>query len=295
MTPEKTSIIDTLRNGRLARLAAALVLALIVCGCTSRFVYDNADWWLNWYIDDYIQFNRGQQHSVDRYLDQQMLWHRRNQLPLYDAFLQQIKQDCAGELTVPLVRQRFSSVYQFWHDFVSEAMPGLTTMLGQLDQKQVQAFSANIEKEAQEFEAEYVRANAQELAQEHQDDTEKNLKKWLGPLSDTQREIISRWAHAMQNVYPVSLAQRKRWQAQLELALRERDQQALFEKRIHALFVTPSEFWNADYKAMMDANELLTAQMLVDIHRSLSITQRKRLFATLDGYISDIRQLQQSR
>jgi hypothetical protein len=46
---------------------------------------------------------------------------------------------------------------------------------------------------------------------------------------------------------------------------------------------------------MMEANELLTAQMLVDIHRTLTPKQRERLFATIDGYVKDIHKLQKGQ
>jgi hypothetical protein len=274
---------------------ALVLLVLALSACTSRIVYDNADWWLNWYIDDYVRFNREQQRSVDRYLDQQMLWHRQSQLPRYEAFLLQTRQDFAGELTVPLVRSRFETVYQFWRDFVGEAMPSCTIMLAQLDERQVAEFLANVDKEAREFEEEYVDATPEELAREHQEDTEKSLKKWLGSLSEEQHRIVSRWAHAMNNVYPASLQQRKRWQGALALALRERSQQEQLEQRLRQLFVTPSDSWSPKYRAMMDANELLTAQMLVDIHRTLTPKQREKLFATIDGYVKDIRKLQKIR
>jgi hypothetical protein len=277
------------------RLGVVVLLAVAVTACTNRIVYDNADWWLNWYIDDYVQFNHEQQRSVDRYLDQQMLWHRQTQLPRYEAFLLQVKQDFAGTPTAPLVRTRFEAIYQFWRDFVSEAMPASAIMLGQLDEKQTRDFLANIEKEARKFDEEYADTTPEKLVQEQLEDTEKSLRKWLGTLTDEQRQIISRWSHTMKNVYPASIEQRKQWQAALELTLREREHRDLFEQRLRTLFVTPADSWSPDYKAMMEANELLTAQMLVDIHRTLTPKQRQHLFATLDGYINDIHKLQKRR
>lgn len=287
-------------GGRISRpylwLRACLILLILATpACSNRIVYDNADWWANWYIDDYVRFNRTQQRDVDRYLEQQLQWHRSTQLPRYEAFLLQAQKDFAGELTVPLVRARFEEIYQFWRDFVSEAMPASATMLAQLDQKQVDGFIASINREARAFEDEYADVTSEELAREHQQDTEKSLKKWIGPLTDKQQGIISQWAHAMKNVYPVSIKQRKHWQGDLELALRERENKALFELRLRKLFVTPSDSWNPEYTAMMDANELLTAQMVVDVHRTLTPKQRKHLFATLSSYVSDIGKLQKSR
>lgn len=277
---------------RWRRVCLLVLVALAGSACTNRIVYDNADWWLNWYIDDYVKFNREQQRQVDRYLDRQMLWHRKSQLPRYETFLLQVKQDCSGELAHSQVKARFENVYQFWRDFVSEALPASATMLSQLSDSQASDFMANIEKEAHEFEKEYADMTADERAREQQEEAEKSLKKWIGKPSEEQRRIISRWAHAMKDAYSASVEQRKQWQAALALALRERDQPELFRQRLYTLFVSPSESWSPPYRAMMEANESLTAQMLVDIHRSLTAKQRERLFETLDGYIHDIRKLQ---
>jgi len=275
-------------------LCLILLLALVVTACTNRIVYDNADWWANWYIDDYVQFNREQQRLVDGYLDQQMQWHRRSELPRYEAFLKQVKQDLSGELTVALVLSRFEMVYQFWRDFVSEGMPAFVTMLSQLDDKQTRNFIASINKETREFEQDYKDTTPEELTRDQQDDTEKSLKKWIGKLTDEQRQIISRWAHAMRNVYPASIEQRKQWQVALELAMRERNNRELLQQRLRTLFVSPSDSWTEEYRALMNANERLTAQMVVDIHHTLTPKQKQRLFATLDGYADDIRKLQKS-
>jgi len=276
-------------------LCLVVLMTLAVSACTNRIVYDNADWWLNWYIDDYVQFNREQQRTVDRYLDQQMQWHRQSQLPRYEAFLQQTKKDFSGELNVTLVRARFEAIYQFWRDFVGQAMPASASVLAQLDDKQANRFIANIEKETRGFEKDYADSTPEKLARDQQKNTEKTLKNWIGKLSDEQSGIISRWAHAMKNVYPASIKQRKQWQEALALALRERNRPELFEQRLRVLFITPSDSWSPEYKALVEANEILTAQMVVDIHHSLTPQQKTHLLATVDGYIDDIHKLQKER
>jgi hypothetical protein len=277
------------------RLCLIVLMTFAITACTNRIVYDNADWWLNWYIDDYVQFDREQQRTVDRYLDQQMQWHRQSQLPRYEAFLQQTKQDFSGQLSVALVRARFEAVYQFWRDFVGQAMPAFVTVLAQLDEKQANGFIASVEKETRSFEKDYADTTPEELARDQQKSTEKTLKKWIGKLSDEQSRTISRWARAMKNVYPASIKQRKQWQEALALALRERNRPDLFEQRLRVLFVTPSDSWSPEYRALVETNELLTAQLVVDIHHSLTPQQKAHLLTTVDGYIDDIHKLQKDR
>jgi len=257
-------------------------------------VYNNADWWINWYIDDYLHFNRTQQTRFDQYVDQQMRWHRREQLPRYEQFLQTVKHDVAGEITVPLVRAHFETMYGFWRDFVSAAIPAMTHMLSDIDDGQTKEFMARVEKDTTEFEHDYIKPDAGTLTKQQAKDTENAAKKWIGPLTDTQREIILHWASTTGHVYPASLQQRKRWQQALLLALQNRHNQQQLQSQLQALFVTPNQSWSDEYHAMIDTNEIKTAQLLVDLHRSLTLNQRKHLFAVLDDYIADLHQLQKA-
>lgn len=270
-----------------------LLCAIALLGaCSSGFVYNNADWWINWYINDYVKFNRQQQARFDQHVDQQMLWHRSSQLPRYEQFLQAVRRDVAGDLSVPQVRAHFATVYGFWRDFVGAAIPAMTQMLADIDDAQARQFMSRVEKDSAEFEAEYVKPDTRTLLLQQTRSTEKNAKKWIGPLTDRQRQIIRDWAASIHHVYPASLQQRLRWQQALADALHHRRNQAQLQTRLQVLFVDPSQFWSDNYRAMIDANEILTAQLLVDLHRSLTVNQRKHLFAVIDDYLADLQQLQ---
>lgn len=279
---------------RALRTPLLALLTVLLCACSSGFVYNNADWWINWYVDDYLSFNRRQQNQFDQYVDTQMLWHRDSELPRYEKFLQQVKYDVARDMSVPQVLAHFETVYGFWRDFVAQAIPAMVQVLGDIDDKQMQQLLARVEKDSKEFEAEYVRPTADEFVRDQAKRTEKSMRKWIGPLSDEQRKIIFTWATNTRQGYPASHQQRLIWQSALARALQARNDKRALKTQLERLFVTPSDMWSEPYRALMASNENHTAQMLVDLHKCLTPNQRKHLFAVIDDYMANLQQLKKN-
>ena len=68
---------------RPARLLAALALALL-SGCSAtRLAYNNADVFLRWQANHYLDFQGDQSEELDRSLAAFLAWHRASALPQY--------------------------------------------------------------------------------------------------------------------------------------------------------------------------------------------------------------------
>ena len=50
---------------RIKSILICLVLAVLVSGCSFRFIYNHLDWWTNWYLDDYVTLSKQQQTLFD--------------------------------------------------------------------------------------------------------------------------------------------------------------------------------------------------------------------------------------
>ena len=69
-------------------LVALLVFAFVLAGCSAnRFLYNRADTFVRWAIDDYVDLTSEQQKQFDADLDGLLDWHRRFELPLYREFI----------------------------------------------------------------------------------------------------------------------------------------------------------------------------------------------------------------
>ena len=76
---------------RAARLAAALLLALALAGCSvARVAYTNAPPAIAWMVDDWFDLQDGQRDWVKERAARLIAWHRVSELPEYERFLQEI-------------------------------------------------------------------------------------------------------------------------------------------------------------------------------------------------------------
>ena len=65
-------------------LVALLVVAFVLAGCSAnRFLYNRADTFVRWALDDYVDLKSEQKKQFDEDLDDLLDWHRREELPLY--------------------------------------------------------------------------------------------------------------------------------------------------------------------------------------------------------------------
>ena len=82
-------------------LSVLLVLAFVLAGCSAnRFLYNRADTFVRWAIDDYVDLASEQQKKLDADLDGLLDWHRRDELPLYRKFIVSSLDALEGGVTI---------------------------------------------------------------------------------------------------------------------------------------------------------------------------------------------------
>ena len=76
------------------KIIISIVLSLSLTACFGvKFTYNNIDWFLPWYLDDYLELNDQQEISFDHHLEVLWSWHRINELPQYSELLNVIVSD----------------------------------------------------------------------------------------------------------------------------------------------------------------------------------------------------------
>ena len=90
------------RRASLSRLLVALVVfAVFLAGCSAnRFLYNRADTFVRWTIDDYVDLTSEQQKQFDADLEGLLDWHRRDELPLYREFIVSSLDALEGGVTI---------------------------------------------------------------------------------------------------------------------------------------------------------------------------------------------------
>lgn len=282
----------------MSRLIVLVIAALYLTACSStRFAYRNADWFINWAVDDYVELNRPQQLAFDAALDRWLAWHCAHELPKYQHALQKLSETLAEDAGQPLTDaslQAFSdNAVDAWFGLVLKALDETLSILKSLDDRQVVQILEELADRNQRFYREYVAIDASELEQLRLKRVREAMKRWAGSINKDQTALAAEWARRADNVYRLIYERREQWRRQVALAMADRSQ-GDFAAALTGLLLHADQFYGAAERDRLRANQTIARQLLLALERSLSERQREHLLAELAKITEDIERLSTS-
>lgn len=265
-------------------LLVLLLSCLALVGCTAKTSYRFLDWVVAWSVDDYINWDRGQQVEFDSVLQQQLSWHQGTQLPRYSALLRRIRQDLEQPLNEDQLQQHLQQLGVLWQDVMLNLAPDAATLLAQISDEQAVELIENMDKKIAKAEQEYRESSSEELAERRIEGVEKTAKRFIGGLEKDQRELLAQWEQKLENSWPQWIASRKKWAGQLDVALQARRKVA-FRERIEVLYVQPQTLWSEEYRRLSEVNTEVGIELVIALQGSLTDKQRRRLNKEIDYWI----------
>lgn len=266
-----------------------LALIILLCaGCSTRFAYNYLDWWLDWTIEDYVSLNKAQKATTDAAIDRLHRWHRREQLPLYADYLNNLSQTFASDqLSEEQLNQLLDEGFNLWTTLLNALLDDSATLLQSLSDQQVEELFGNIEKyQEKEFAKKYADADAETLKQRSLQNRHKFYNAWLGSITEEQQAIIAHWHEQAQPFGPTALQQRRHWRGEFAALLAQRQAQN-FAPQLAELFHYPPERWVESYRQQVKHNQHINQQLILALHPTLSEKQKRHCQKRLQGYIKD--------
>ncbi|EED35051.1 conserved hypothetical protein [Luminiphilus syltensis NOR5-1B] len=257
-------------------------------GCSStQFIYNRLDTLIRWSVDDYIDLDRDQQQVFDDQLDTLLLWHRREELPRYDALLSRLDDalldgaidvrtgaDIYDGLSDALVRFRQRSV-----DF----MVGFGT---EVSQQQRLEFVAHLLERQVELEEELLSRTIEEYRDEAHERFEDNLNDYLGPLSEAQSRLIASAVEQLVRIDEPWLVDRRRWIEEMDDILRARE--SAWQAPVRSLIAARFDERQPAYAAAIEANTLVGWEAVRQVVNLRSERQDRRLKKKITDFREDI-------
>lgn len=275
-----------------ARILPALLLVPLLAACGARLLYTQLDWLAPWYVSEFVTLDREQRAQLDARLADRLDWHCSSQLPGYMAWLREAGDLVArNEADVQAVERLFARAEGFRDALLAGIAPDLTELLAALTDEQVDELARQITARNHKAHSEFVDAPSQILHERRVRRFEKRLTRWLGPLTDAQRERVERWSHEIVPVAEDWLASRVDWQRRLDATLRERARRDTFAVSIEALVLHPEQYWPDDYRARLARNRVLVIELLADLAALAPQSQRERLQKETDALATQFERL----
>jgi hypothetical protein len=271
-----------------------LAFALLICGCsTIGLVYRNADWYLQHKINGYTSFNARQKETIRQEVFNYMFWHRKNALPEYIVFLQNLNgvAQYDGQLKAEQIALLRSHLMNLYKTSLVPAIKPTAQMLSSLDSRQIQKLGSNLAEENQKQKQEELDVSQDEYLDRRVDRTISFLEWLAGNLSDEQEQKISEMSRYLPVVSAIYIQHRETNQGRLLALLNGHvgaDNIAAF---ISTWILTPEVTRTSQQQRAIQSFETASDAMIAQIHGLLTTRQKEHIRKLISSYIEDMHKL----
>jgi hypothetical protein len=273
------------------RLLLVSALVLLASGCAVRFVYNQLDWLVPWYLDDYIALEGPQKQLFESRLDAYLQWHRREQLPLYAEFLE----DVAGRAKRGLKPSDIATIQRRTEELaqamVIQLQPDMIELFAMASDKQVEKLFRKFAEDDARFRKEYLEVSAREQRRQRAKEALLYVERWTGSLRKEQRKMIDDWSQSYELMAEELLETRTAWQQEFRRILDMRQDRPAYEAAFKQLLANPTFGRSDALQQKYDRNEQAVIALYLQLDHSLSPDQRTRMVKKLRSYADDFRHL----
>lgn len=271
--------------------AALLLVMLLPSACAVKFTYNQLDWLIPWYLDDYVTLTSDQEAIFASRLERYLKFHRSDQLPLYADFLDSIAVASRDGFNLAELEQ-----IQAKKDYLSDALlvdmaPLLADLIPYLVQQQIDEFFRNLETRNDRFKDKYIEVDENDQRREQAKKIRKRVERWSGDLDEEQIEKIGRWSREYQLMGAEYLQSRLAWQQRLKPLLQKRNDKEYLEKSLRELLATSRLRHSKSSSTKYQYNRQLLNRLYLSLYRSFSDEQRNYMLKQLTSYAQDFRDL----
>ncbi len=278
----------------LKRMISIIFICVMLSGCTFKLVYNSLDFWIDYYLSDYLDLDSQQQDALEQGLESALLQHRQQQLVVFHKLISALQTDLKKPLTAAQIanyHQRFTQAGEASAlVFVSPIIDVVKTM----STSQVAASIQAIEKEIAERREERLSKSPQQHLEDRYDELEDKAQEWIGRLTKQQKQLILNLAQLQlqqstmfQNIATDNLSK-------LKTILKQRTNPN-FSSSIEQQVKNILSLKNAVYQTQLD--KYLTQRFVImrQLNESLSPQQLSHLQGELTSLRKDIATLIQKK
>lgn len=255
-----------------------------MCGCsTVRFAYDNADAYMRWKVESYLDLEGAAAEELDERIDEFHAWHRRNALPKYARLAQEAQKRLARGLSRQDLVWGYDAARTEARESLRKAAELIAPLLDRLSAEQLAGVERRIAEDNRKFYRENLRGSQRERRTKRARYVADRLEDWVGKLTQAQVHRVREYAERAPLTDELRDRDRKRMQKELLAILRAREARKRLPERLahweigrEPAYVAALDDWREQYFAM-----------LLDVERLLTPEQRSRAVGQLRRYAED--------
>ena len=265
--------------------ASLIALLVLLPACSSTFMYNQLDWLIPWYADDYVDLNREQTKSFKARLIPLLEWHRKDELPTYLPIVDGITADLDAPITEEVISAWMAELELAYKRLEAHWLPMLLNVGDELSDAQIQELMDNLREEQEELQEEYLDRSEEDYVEDSYDNMADNLSDLLGRLSTEQKQVLQDAAENMQRFDSGWLQERQQWLDKMAVILqRDPGWQQVMKDEI------ADQEANRDptYTEAYEINQSLIFRAMAEVLNARSEKQDKRLRREITDLRADI-------
>jgi hypothetical protein len=263
---------------------------ITVSGCTVKLVYNQLDWMIPWYLDDYLPFTNQQQAILEQHINHQLRWHRETQLPHYALWLRQLRDDWQDGLDLAELENHQVLLKAHWNALLQQLIPDSAPLLATITDAQIDALLVNMAQANEEYYDEHVAPDIDELRENRFKRMEKLIKRWVGEITTVQEQLLADCNDRLHLVGEERLAYRRQWQSAFQQLLERRHEPNL-DGLLSSFITDQTHSRPATYQRKFDANETLTQLCILAMDDLMTDRQRDNLLENISELADDLDEL----
>ncbi len=262
-------------SNNVIRYAFMSILILVLAGCTKKFFYNNLDWFVGEYLDNYVTLNEEQEHLLEERLVSLKEWHKQSELPRYIAHLKELEAVKKSDVTLSYLEQNRAKIREHYERMVSKVAPDLFSLSLQLSELQQREFLLNVAKDHQKRNEKYAGKTEEEVRDIIFDKTGEWANEWIGDLNKQQKAYIKQFSSRVILNHPLWREYRSSIYQEIEYLFENQPNHAIYQQTFMQLLFEPEHFYSESLSAKTAHNISLTDQLILSIAQSMTEKQWK--------------------
>lgn len=268
-------------------------LAISLTACMGvKFTYNNLDWVIPWYMDDYLSLSDQQEKSFDDQLEALLLWHRQNELSDYSDHLHQIASDLGNQkINDEKLKSYTEKIRILYWRLIDKSLENGTALISSLSEQQVAYTLESLADNDDDFREYVADMDLKERIKERRKSVTKLFRKWIGRLSKDQKNKIHQWSNEVETTLEYHVAYVSESRVFFKQALEERNNQQQTHQSLLKLATHPELLRSKSYNDVIVRNDRRFRELLLNVLQSLSKKQQRKLHKKLLKYANAFSEL----